>query len=132
MTMQPTAVLEAAAVRESPVPALLKLYARERELYVEVLQLSREQAAMIRRGESLAAVRRILAAKRDRLDEVARLERLLAAPRRSWQGRRRGERLPAAADLQQVLQDLGGLIEEILMAEAENDRLFLEMARGAL
>jgi len=130
--MQPTAVLEAAAVRESPVPALLKLYARERELYVEVLQLSREQAAMIRRGESLAAVRRILAAKRDRLDEVARLERLLAAPRRSWQGRRRGERLPAAADLQQVLQDLGGLIEEILMAEAENDRLFLEMARGAL
>lgn len=132
MTMQPTAVLEAAAVRESPVPALLKLYARERELYVEVLQLSREQSAMIRRGESLAAVRRILAAKRDRLDEVARLERLLAAPRRSWQGRRRGERLPAAADLQQVLQDLGGLIEEILMAEAENDRLFLEMARGAL
>ncbi|MBK6898129.1 MAG: hypothetical protein IPH09_02260 [bacterium] len=114
------------------MPALLKLYARERELYVEVLQLSREQAAMIRRGESLAAVRRILAAKRDRLDEVARLERLLAAPRRSWQGRHRGERLPAAADLQQVLQDLGGLIEEILMAEAENDRLFLEMARGAL
>lgn len=132
MTMLPTAGLEAAAVRESPVPALLKLYARERELYVEVLQLSREQTAMIRRGESLAAVRRILAAKRDRLDEVARLERLLAAPRRTWQGRRRGERLPAAADLQQVLQDLGGLIEEILMAEAENDRLFLEMARGAL
>lgn len=132
MTSQPTAALDLAAVRESPVPALLKLYARERELYVEVLQLSREQAAMIRRGESLAAVRRILAAKRDRLDEVARLERLLAAPRRSWQGRRRGERLPAAADLQQVLQDLGGLIEEILMAEAENDRLFLEMARGSL
>ena len=55
-----------------------------------------------------------------------------AAPRRSWQGRRRGEGWPSAADLQQVLQGLGGLIEEILMAEAENDRLFLEMARGAL
>ena len=132
MTMLTTVPADGTAVGESPVPALLKLYAREKELYVEVLQLSREQTAMIRRGESLAAVRRILAAKRDRLDEVARLERLLAAPRRSWQGRRRGEGWPSAADLQQVLQGLGGLIEEILMAEAENDRLFLEMARGAL
>jgi hypothetical protein len=132
MTTLTTAPADGTAVVESPVPTLLNLYARERELYVEVLQLSREQTAMIRGGESLAAVRRVLVAKRDRLDEVARLERLLIAPRSCWQERRRGEGWPSAADLQQVLQDLGGLIEEILMAEAENDRLFLEMARGGL
>lgn len=131
MTTHSTAVPDGAAGRESPVPVLLQVYARERELYVEVLRLSREQTAMIRRGESLAAVRRVLTAKRDRLDEVARLERLLAAPRRSWQDRRRHGGLPAAADLQGLLQELGGLIEEILLVEAENDRLFLELARGA-
>jgi hypothetical protein len=131
MTMRTTAGPDGAVDRESPVPVLLQVYARERELYVEVLRLSREQTAMIRRGESLAAVRRVLTAKRDRLDEVARLERLLAAPRRSWQERRRQGGLPATADLQRLLQELGGLIEEILQVEAENDRLFLELARGA-
>lgn len=131
MTTHSTAVPDGAVDRESPVPVLLQVYARERELYVEVLRLSREQTAMIRRGESLAAVRRVLTAKRDRLDEVARLERLLSAPRRSWQDRRRHGGLPAAADLQGLLQELGGLIEEILLVEAENDRLFLELARGA-
>ncbi len=131
MTTRTTACPDGALERESPVPVLLQVYARERELYVEVLRLSREQTAMIRRGENLAAVRRVLTAKRDRLDEVARLERLLAAPRRSWRDRRRHGGLPAAADLQRLLQELGGLIEEILMVEAENDRLFLELARGA-
>lgn len=110
---------------------LIDLYGRERILYQEVLQLSRDQAALIRDGESLRGIRRILEAKRDRLDEITRLERDSEDARRYWEHHRGGLRGSQPVRLQQSLVAIGELIERILQVEAENDKLFLEMAGHA-
>ena len=118
------------ACRSGGVDDLVRLYEREGELYREVLRLSKDQTSMIRRGEGLDAVRRVLVEKRGWLDEISRLEREHASQRRAWTGRSREEDGGAPTALPRALQAVGTLIEEILMVEAENDRLFLEMTRS--
>ncbi len=107
---------------------LIDLFARERVLYEEVLQLSRDQADLIRDGESLRGIRRVLEAKRERLDEIARLERRGAEARACWERHRGDLRGSLPVRLQQSLVSMGELIEQILQVEAENDKLFLELA----
>ena len=110
---------------------LIELYGRERVLYQEVLQLSRDQGDLIRDGESLRGIRRVLEAKRDRLDEISRLERDSAEARTYWERNRGSLRGSQPVRLQQSLVAVGELIERILTVEAENDRLFLELAGHA-
>ncbi len=107
---------------------LLGLYAEERRIYDEVLVLSRRQAELIGRGAALADLQRVLRRKRDCLDGIARLERAEGEARRAWEeGRHRwgGE---ARARLHGALQEIGGLIEEILECEERSDRLLLARA----
>ena len=108
---------------------LIETYGRERVLYREVLQLSREQAALVERGEGLAGIRRLLDAKRERLDEIARLERGSTAARAEWERVRHVRSGVQPVRLQQSLQAVGELIEQILQVETENDRLFMSLAR---
>jgi hypothetical protein len=108
---------------------LIEIYGRERQLYREVLRLSEEQASLVRRGEGLAAIRRLLDAKRERLDEIARLESGSTAARAEWERMRHGLSGSQPVRLQQSLQAVGELIERILQVEAENDRLFMSLAR---
>ena len=128
--MAPTACTPAETSRSAQMlmEGLIELYGRERVLYQEVLQLSRDQAGLIRDGESLRGIRRVLEAKRDRLDEIARLERDSGEARRYWERHRGSLRGSQPVRLQQSLVALGELIEQILKVEAENDRMFLEMA----
>jgi len=121
--------VEAPAGGPDLLEGLIDIYGRERVLYQEVLQLSREQAELVRRGEGLAGIRLILDAKRERLDEISRLESVSTAARDAWEQRRLGPGGTQPARLQQSLQAVGALIEKILQVEAENDRLFMSMAR---
>jgi len=108
---------------------LIDIYSRERVLYQEVLQLSREQADLVRQGEGLPDIRRVLDAKRERLDEIARLERTSAPARGEWERRRQGLGGSQPVRLRQSLQVVGTLIEKILQVEAENDQLLMTMTR---
>lgn len=126
------AIASTPADRKGGVDALVRLYEHEGELYREVLRLSRDQTDMIRRGEGLGAVRGVLVAKRERLDEIARLDSELASERRAWTHRSRDADGRGGTALTRVLEAVGTLIEEILLVEAENDRLFLEMTRTGL
>jgi hypothetical protein len=120
--------------RSAPVSALcetlIEMYRCERELYRDVLRMSRDQADLVRSGESFSRLRHLLTSKRHRLDEIARLEERHALVRRSWELRRGelGGSLPVR--LQQSLQAVGELIEEILKVEAENDRLFIRLGNA--
>jgi hypothetical protein len=111
---------------------LIDLYGRERVLYQEVLQLSNDQADLVRAGESLRRVRQVLDAKRERLDEIARLERESATARSYWERHRYELGGSHPVRLQQSLHAVGELIEKILQVESENDKLFLEMAGHAV
>jgi hypothetical protein len=107
--------------------SLIEMYRRERDLYQDVLRLSRDQGQLIRRGESLSRLRHLLTTKRERLDEITRLEDVHAQVRRSWELRRGELNGSLPIRLQQSLQAVGSLIEEILKVEAENDRLFIQL-----
>ena len=128
--MAPTTYTPAEAPSHGPdlVEGLIDLYARERGLYQEVLRLSRDQAALVRDGRGLGDIKMVLEAKRQRLDEIARLERGSTEARRYWEQRRDALAGAQSARLQQSLQVVGDLIESILQIEAENDRLFMNMA----
>jgi len=108
---------------------LIHIYGRERALYQDVLRLSHEQIELVRNGEGLPGIRRVLDAKRERLDEISRLEESSAAARQEWERLRTGLGGPQPARLQQSLQAVGELIEQILQVEVENDRLFMSLAR---
>jgi len=111
---------------------LIDLYGRERVLYQEVLQLSMDQADLVRAGESLRHIRHVLDAKRDRLDEIARLERESAPARSYWERHRDGLGGSHPIRLQQSLHTVGELIEKILQVESENDKLFMGLANHAV
>ncbi|MBC8425940.1 hypothetical protein H8E07_17650 [bacterium] len=128
--MAPTTSTTLETPRTGPdlLDGLIEIYGRERVLYLEVLQLSREQAAQVERGEGLAGIRRLLDAKRECLDEISRLEHNSLAARGEWERLRHGLTGAQPVRLQQSLQAVGELIEKILQVEAENDRLFMSLA----
>jgi len=128
--MAPTTSTPLETPRTGPdfLDGLIEIYGRERVLYQEVLQLSHEQAAQVERGEGLAGIRRLLDAKRERLDEISRLEHNSQAARGEWERVRHNLAGSQPIRLQQSLQAVGELIEKILQVEAENDRLFMSLA----
>ena len=122
---------------------LIDLYGRERVLYQEVLQLSRDQSDLVRAGESLRRIRHVLDAKRDRIGataalhagfqaEIARLERESGTARSYWERKRDGLGGSHPIRLQQSLHTVGELIEKILQVEAENDELFMGLVNHAV
>ena len=107
---------------------LLGLYAEEKQIYAEVLDLSRRQGEIVRAGGSLVDVRRVLEKKKKCLEIINRLEMMEKRNKQEWERRRqefsRGSRL----QLQQALNQVSGLIEEILECEERNDLDLIEQA----
>lgn len=107
---------------------LLGLYAEERQIYGQVLELSRRQGEIVRAGGSLGDVRRVLEKKKKCLEIISRLELMEKRNKQEWERRRqefsRGNRL----QLQQALNQVSGLIEEILACEERNDLELIEQA----
>jgi hypothetical protein len=115
------------AAGEEPLLArLLGLYGRQMEVYQRILELSRQQGVLVRRGASLPDVRRILQEKRECLDQIAALDRADGGARALWRQGHHEWSAGGRARIHQLLQEVGALIEEILVCEEENDRCLLE------
>jgi hypothetical protein len=108
---------------------LLGLYEEERQVYTRVLELSRQQGEMVRGGESLAAVRRILEAKNQCLDLIRRLEMTEHRAKVAWENGRQGWSAGGRRRLHDAIQEVARLIEEILISEEKNDLVLIEQAR---
>lgn len=108
---------------------LLGLYAEERQLYAQVLELSRQQGETIRQGGSLAGVRRILESKNECLDLIGRLEMTEHRAKVAWEKGRHQWSTTGRRRLHETIQDVARLIEEILICEEKNDLILIEQTR---
>jgi hypothetical protein len=108
---------------------LLTLYRQEHRLYQRVLELSREQGAVVRRDGELREITAILDQKRECLDSINQLEKADGGARSLWERGRQQWSSTAQARLHQVLQEIGAVIEAILLCEEENDHLLLKKTR---
>ena len=108
---------------------LLGLYEEERQIYGQVLELSRQQGHIVRQGGSLGEVRRVLQKKKNCLEIIGRLELMEKRNKQDWERRRQEFSRSNRNRLQQALNQVTGLIEEILTCEEENDLYLIEQAR---
>ncbi|MEN8005383.1 MAG: flagellar export chaperone FlgN [Candidatus Krumholzibacteriota bacterium] len=129
MAMSPSSLPESTVTEESLLDRLLSLYEEERELYSQVLQLSREQGEAVRQGGSMASVRRILEQKKGCLDLIGRLELTEHRTKVAWEKGRHGWSAPGRRKLHDAVQEVACLIEDILVAEEKNDLLLIEQTR---
>jgi len=108
---------------------LLGLYAEEREIYARVLELSRQQGDVVRRGAPMGEVRRILEAKKECLEVIGRLEMTERVSKVEWETGRAAWSASSQATLHTALHEVSGLIEEILLCEEKNDLYLIEQTR---
>ena len=108
---------------------LLGLYDEERQIYAQVLELSRRQGEIVRQGGALGDVRRVLEQKKNCLEIIGRLELMERRNKQEWEQRRLGFSRSSRARLQSALTQVTDLIEEILSCEEMNDRYLIEQAR---
>ena len=108
---------------------LLGLYEEERQIYRQVLELSRQQGEIMRQGGGLGEIRRVLEKKKNCLEIIGRLELMEKRNKQDWERRRQGFSRASRNRLQQALNQVTGLIEEILTCEEENDLYLIEQAR---
>jgi hypothetical protein len=108
---------------------LLGLYDEERQLYLEVLTLSRRQGEAIRGGAPVGEVRRLLSRKKSCLETIGHLELTEKQNKSQWRQGRANWSPGGRARLHDALQDVGQLIESILECEEANDRALMELAR---
>ncbi len=127
--MSPSFLPKAQFTEDGLLDRLLGLYEEERALYAQVLQLSREQGETVSRGGSLAAVRRILEQKKGCLDLIGRLELTEHRSKVAWEKGRNGWSAPGRRKLHEAIQEIAGLIEDILVAEEKNDLILIDQTR---
>jgi hypothetical protein len=107
---------------------LLGLYEEEKQIYRQVLDLSREQGEIVRRGGSLREVRAVLEQKKRCLEIIARLELMERRNKQEWERRRSEFSRANRLRLQTALDQVSALIEEILICEERNDMDLIEQA----
>jgi hypothetical protein len=130
MAYPPTQTPEAPPSEGLLLKRLLGLYAEERRLYSRVLELSQRQGDLVRQGSSLGEVRRLLEQKKGCLNIIARLERLEQGSKREWERRRGTFSGDGRARLRTALDEVAGLIEQILACEEQNDRELIEQSQA--
>jgi hypothetical protein len=108
---------------------LLGLYDQERQIYIRVLDLSRQQGAIIAQGGPLSRVQAVLEQKNACLEAVRRLEAAEQRHKREWEQGRSRWSATGKARLHAALQAVGALIEDILRCEERNDMQLIEQAK---
>lgn len=108
---------------------LLRLYEDEKQLYAQVLDLSRRQGEALASCAPVAEVRRLLEAKRNCLAAVQNLEKSATGPKQAWERGRGKWSAGARARLNVSLRTVGRLIEETLACEERNDQILLQQAK---
>ncbi len=106
---------------------LCVLYQNELRIYEHVLELTRRQAAAVRRGEGMEVLQGLLMEKKHQLELISALEEENAGVKIVWE-RRRHTVGSEQASLQRLLRQAGNRIEEILGIEAEIDRMLIDGA----
>jgi hypothetical protein len=129
MALQNISLPEPAAGDYEMLHRLLNLYEEERQLYDRVLELSRAQGDIVRRGGSLGEVRRILEQKKSTLEIISRLEMTEQRSKAAWEKHRHGWPANDRARVHQALQTVAAIIEEILVCEEKNDLDLIETTR---
>lgn len=109
---------------------LLGLYEEEKQVYAQVLALSRTQGEILRRGGGLREVRAVLEKKKRCLEIIGRLELMEQRNKQEWERRRHEFSGANRLRLQQALDQVSALIEEILACEERNDLELIEQASG--
>jgi len=105
---------------------LLNLYEEERQLYQRVLELSRNQGEIVRRGGTLGDVRRVLEQKKNTLEIIGRLEMTEQRSKAIWEQSRHTWPAEARTRVHDTLRRVADLIEEILVCEEKNDLDLIE------
>lgn len=108
---------------------LLGLYSEEQQLYTRVLHLSNKQGEIIGRGAPLSEVRMILEQKKNCLDVISRLEATEQGNRNEWEINRTQYSAKSRNLLHAAQQQVGSLIEDILICEENNDLKLIQQAR---
>ena len=121
MAPLPSSTAEPRAREAELLGRLLALYAEEREVYGQVLELSRRQGRVVREGGPLADVRRLLEQKKGCLDLIGRLELTERGAKAAWERGRQQWSPEGRARLHAAICGVTALIEEILACEEEND-----------
>ncbi len=129
MTTFPHLAPETERTEEDLLARLLSLYEEERQLYVRVLELSRQQGELVSRGEPLASVRRLLETKNECLDLIGRLEMTEHRSKVAWEKGRHQWSTSGRRKLHEAIQEVARLIEEILICEEKNDLFLIEQTR---
>ena len=129
MAQLPPRIPETRRSERELLDRLLGLYEEERQLYARVLELSREQGATVSRGGTLASVRRILEQKKQCLDLIGRLELTEHRAKVEWEKGRQQWSSSGRRNLHDAVQEVTGLIEEILIREEKNDLILIEQTR---
>jgi len=129
MVQLPPRIPENRRSEQELLDRLLGLYEEERQLYARVLELSREQGETVNRGGSLASVRRILEQKKQCLDLIGRLELTEHRAKVEWEKGRQHWSSSGRRNLHDAVQEVAGLIEEILIREEKNDLILIEQTR---
>ncbi len=105
------------------------LYEEQQQLYSQVLELSRQQGDLVRKGHSLTEIRQLLQKKNVCLEIIKRLELTERSAKIEWeQGKQRWSAV-SQASLNFTLQKVSSLIEEILLCEEKNDQEFIQQMR---
>ena len=109
-----------------PMMRLLDVYRAEVDAYRQVLHLAREGVECVRQGRPLSDLQLINLEKKRWLDDIRALESSVDAEKIEWQRRHRLG--PRHADLDALLGQIMGLIEEIMDQERETDQWIVRAA----
>jgi len=105
------------------------LYEEQRQIYSQVLNLSRQQGDLVRRGSSLTEIRQLLQKKNVCLEIIKRLELTERSTKMEWERGKQRWSSVRQASLNLNLQKVGSIIEEILLCEEKNDQEFIQQMR---
>ena len=130
MAPQPTTASDMLGRESTLLERLLVLYTQEQRVYREVLELSRRQGEIVASGGTIEQVRRVLERKNACLEAIRHLEGTEQQTKTAWEAGRDRWSAAARARLHQALQEVGQLIEEILLGEEANDRHLLQLTRS--
>jgi len=106
------------------------LYEEQRQIYSQVLELSRQQGHLVRRGSNLTEIRQLLQKKNVCLEIIKRLELTERSAKIEWERGKQRWSAVSQASLNLTLQKVGTIIEEILICEEKNDQEFIQQMRS--
>ncbi len=129
MAPAPSIAPETLLSEQDMIRRLTALYQEQGEIYQQILELSRLQGEMVRGGRSLGEIRQVLQKKNVCLEIVKRLELTERQARRQWEEGKRRWSAGSQQVMNRALQNVGGLIEEILLVEEKNDQEFIKQMR---